>query len=119
MNWKKLLWILLGAGTVEAYTNDTMTPSFLLLHYGNPIYAILQLFEDTMGAEWFYIGLALGPWTGLYLYQRDIHLPTLWLTSVVIAYGTLFAVPVPIFYMIGVMWVLSVFYKVMGSKYSW
>ena len=117
--WVKGLGLLCGSATVSAYTNDTMTPSYKMLYYGDPIYAFLNVFETSLGAGWFYMGLALAPWLALYLSQGDIHLPTMWLTVVVVAYGTLFTVPTPIFYMVGVMWVLSVLYRILGSKYQW
>jgi len=119
LDYIKGLILILAGGEVVAYSNDSMTPSYLLLFYGSPIYAVLQLFEDSLGAGWFYMGLALGPWLGLYLRDGDIHLPTMWLTAVLIGYGTLFTVPTPIFYMIAVMWVLSIMYRLFGNKYQW
>ena len=105
--------------TADAYTNDTMTPAYNDMVYGDPINAFFSTYEAVYG-QWFYFIIAMGPFTGLYLAQRNLHLPTIWLTCVLVGYGSLLeAVPMVQFYLIAVAWVGSIFLRLTAPKYSY
>lgn len=116
---KKLLLLLILAATItQAYDNNTMTQAYRELTNNDPIHAVMTTYENVMG-DWFYMLLAIGPYLGMFLYQRSLHIPTIWLTCVLAAYGFLFTnVPQYIFYMVAIFWVLSVLVRLLSPLYE-
>lgn len=118
---KKAILTLIGlANTAQAYTNDTMSDAYRSLVYNMPVDALRLAYVEQLG-EWFYLLLAAGPWAGLWLYQRDSHIPTIWLTCVLAAYSGLLVggtLPNHVFYLVAVMWVATVLYKAFSPAYT-
>ncbi len=117
---KKLLVILLLAGIVTAYTNDTMTDSFRKLMYDDPIGAIKSEHIYASGG-WFFILLAAAPYLGLWISQGNMLIPHIWLTLVLASYGYLFtetSTPIPyhVFYILTVAWLAGVLYRMFSPK---
>lgn len=84
----KLLLILWLATTVTAYTNDSMTTPYRELFNNQPIHAVAHQL-DSVWDDWFYIMLVVGPFVAMWMYQRDLTIPSIWLWSVTVAYNYL------------------------------
>ena len=111
-----------------AYTNDTMTtPYQTLVQTRQPLNAVLLTYTTNMG-DWFYLLLVGAPYVMLWLHQRSMHIPTIWLTCCLAAYGTLIfgfagdtgtsTYPVHIFYGLAIMWIMSLLVKALSPIYK-
>ena len=117
--------LCIAATLVGAYDNSSMTGPYRKLVYGDPIHAIHDANTAAWGT-WFWIILAGGPYIALWLNQKNIHNSTIWLTGVLAAYGSLIfgsniagaAAPPHIFYLLVVVWVLSVLARFIFPVYK-
>jgi len=118
-------FMLLTTTLVGAYSNSSMTGPYQKLIYGDPIHAIHDANTAAWG-QWFWLILAAGPYIGLWIHQRSFNNATIWLTCVLAAYGGLFfgatdtgaSIPPHIFYLLVVVWVLSVLAKLIFPIYK-
>ena len=117
---KIILAFLLLASVAYAYDNSTVTNEYLLLTNNQPVQAIHQANTNVWG-DWFWFILAAAPYIGLYLSQGGkTHMPTIWLTCVLAAYGSLIVTgetPNYAFYLITVVWVMEVLIKLLSPIY--
>ena len=129
MNHKLIILILFAMSSLAmAYDNDTMTtPYYLLVKSRQPMNAVLLVFTQSMG-DWFYLLLIGSPYVMLWLHQRSMHIPTIWLTICLASYGTLIygfspdstttSYPMHIFYGMAVIWVMTILVKVFSPLYK-
>ena len=129
MNTRIIILILLLTPVLAvAYDNDTMTtPYYLLVKARQPMNAVLLAYTETLG-DWFYLLLIGSPYVMLWLHQRSMHIPTIWLTICLASYGTLIfgfaedsttsSYPMHIFYAMAVIWVMTILVKVFSPIYK-
>ena len=102
--------LMLWAGGVAAYTNSTMTEDFRKFIAGDMAGAF-HLVYVTQWGDWWYLVMALAPYTAMYLYQQRLTIPSIWLVCVLVSYRYLFAdVPDYITYLLIVVWVFTAVY---------
>ena len=120
MDFKKIVLALFGlCGFATAYSNSTMTEGYRLITYGDIFGGVIAEYVAVLG-DWFYVIMIMAPYVGVYLAQKDLHLPTIWLTCCLVAYNVdLVAMPPYIYYFIAVVWVGGIFLKLVSPKFGW
>ena len=114
----KIIMLLWMATVTIAYTNDTMTTPYLELTNNDPIHAIMHAYDSVWG-DWFYMILAFGPFISMWIYQRDSHLPVIWLTCIMVSYGFLFEeVKQYVFYLVTAVWFGHILIKLVSPIYK-
>ena len=112
---KRIAAAMIGLSqAVLAYTNATKTEAYLLLTNNDPIHAFTSYHTNAIG-DWFFMFLAIVPYFGMYVTQRSLHIPSIWMICCLAAYNFLIPdIPPLVFYLVGVVWLATLLFRLIS-----